>query len=197
MHALKFGFGQSVLRKEDDPLLRGVGRYVGDVAPRETLHAVVLRSPHAHARFHIDAAKARAMSGVRLVLTGAETENLGLLPCTVELPNTVLEVPPYAVLARNEVRHVGDAIAFIVADTLERAKDAAEAVSLTWQELPHVTGAVEALRPGAPPVWAERKDNVVFDVGLGDKIATDRAFAAAARIASLTLVNQRVVANFL
>jgi carbon-monoxide dehydrogenase large subunit len=85
MQAVKFGFGQSVLRKEDDPLLRGIGRYIADIAPRETLHAVVLWSPHAHARFHIDAVKSRAMSGVRLVLTGAETEDLGLLPCTVEL----------------------------------------------------------------------------------------------------------------
>jgi aerobic carbon-monoxide dehydrogenase large subunit len=197
MQAVKFGFGQSVLRKEDDPLLRGVGRYVGDVAPRETLHAVVLRSPHAHARFRIDAAKATAMSGVRLVLTGAETENLGLLPCTVELPNTVLEVPPYAVLARDEVRHVGDAIAFVVADTLERAKDAAEAISVTWEQLPHVIGATEALKPGAALVWAEHNNNVVFDISLGDKAATDRVFAEAAKVISLTLVNQRVVANYL
>jgi CO/xanthine dehydrogenase Mo-binding subunit len=197
MQPVKFGFGQSVLRKEDDPLLRGRGRYIGDVAPHETLHAVVLRSAHAHARFGIDTAKARAMPGARLVLTGSETANLGPLPCSVELPNTRIDVPPYPVLARNEVRHVGDAIAFIVAETLEQAKDAAEAVSLTWQELPQVTGTTEALRPGAPLVWTERKDNVVFDVALGDKTATDRAFAAAARIASLTLVNQRVVANFL
>src|SRR5262249_47807374 len=123
MQVLKFGFGQSVLRKEDDPLLRGRGRYIADVAPRETLHAVVLRSPHAHARFHVDAAKAQAMPGVRLVLTGGETEDLGLLPCTFEFPNPPLDVPPYPILARDEARHVGDAIAFVVADTPERAKD--------------------------------------------------------------------------
>ena len=80
MQPAKFGFGQSVLRKEDDPLLRGRGRYIGDVAPRDTLHAVVLRSPHAHARFEIDVAKARTMPGVRLVLTGSDTANLGSLP---------------------------------------------------------------------------------------------------------------------
>src|SRR5262245_28050595 len=117
MQAVKFGFGQSVLRKEDDPLLRGLGRYVADVAPHETLDAVVLRSPHAHARFQIDATKARMMPGVRLVLTAVDTQDLGFLPCPVELPNTPLDVPPYAILARNEVRHVGDAIAFVVADT--------------------------------------------------------------------------------
>jgi aerobic carbon-monoxide dehydrogenase large subunit len=197
MQPVKFGFGQSVLRKEDDPLLRGRGHYIGDVAPRETLHAVVLRSPHAHARFAIDAAKARTMPGVHLVLTGSETASLGALPCSVELPNTKIDVPPYPILARNEVRHVGDAIAFVVAETVEQAKDGAEAIALDWEELPHVTGTAEALRPGAPRVWTEYKDNVVFDVALGDKAATDRAFAAAARTVSLTLVNQRVVANFL
>src|SRR5215469_10928226 len=197
MQPVKFGFGQSVLRKEDDPLLRGRGRYISDVAPHDTLHAVVVRSPHAHARFGIDAAKARTMPGVRLVLTGGETVDLGPLPCTVELPNTMIDVPPYPVLVRHEARHVGDAIAFVVAGTLEQAKDAAEAIALTWQELLQVTGTSEALRPGAPLVWAERKGNVVFDVALGDKTATDRAFAAATKIASLTLVNQRVVANFL
>jgi carbon-monoxide dehydrogenase large subunit len=197
MQALKFGFGQSVLRKEDDPLLRGVGRYIGNIAPGETLHAVVLRSPHAHARFHIDAAKARAMPGVRLVLTGAETDDLGPLPCTVELPNTVLDVPPYAILARSEARHVGDAIAFVVADTLGRAKDAAEAITVTWEELQHVIGATDALKPSGRPVWPQHRDNVVFDLTLGDKAATDRAFAEAVKIVSLTLVNQRVVANYL
>src|SRR5271163_1226383 len=155
MQAVKFGVGQSVLRKEDDALLRGRGCYVADAMPRETLHAVVLRSPHAHARFHIDAAKARAMWGVRLVLTGAETDNLGPLPCTVEMPGTAIDVPPYPVLARDEARHVGDAIAFVVADTLERAKDAAEVISVTWEELPHVIGAVAALKAGAPPVWPQ------------------------------------------
>jgi len=195
--ASKFGFGQSVLRKEDDPLLRGLGSYIADLATRETLHAIVLRSPYAHARFQIDTTQARAMPGVNLVLTGAHIEDLGLLPCTVELPNTVLDVPPYPILARNEVRHVGDAIALVVADTCELAKDAAEAISLTWEELPHVTGTTEALRPDAPRVWAEHRDNVVFDVSLGDKPATERAFAGAVKVVSLTLVNQRVVANYL
>ena len=130
MQALKFGVGQSVTRKEDDPLLRGRGRYVADLAPQGTLHAVVARSPHAHARFRIDAAKARTMPGVRLVLTGAETAEFGLLPCPVGLPDTKFDVPPYPILARDEVRHVGDAVAFVVADTLERAKDAAEAIAI-------------------------------------------------------------------
>lgn len=197
MQTPRFGFGQSVLRKEDDPLLRGLGRYIADLEPRETLHAVVVRSPHAHARVQMDATKARVMPGVRLVITGSDTADLGPLPCTVELPNAKLDVPPYRILARNEVRHVGDAVGFVVADTLEQAKDAAEAIAVTWEALPHVTGTAEALMPGAPLVWAEHKDNVVFDVSLGDKTATERAFAGATRTVSLSLINQRVVANFL
>ena len=193
----KFGFGQSALRKEDDPLLRGRGHYVADAVPGETLHAVVSRSSHAHARFHLDVTKPRAMPGVRLVLTAAETEDVGPLPCTAELPNTKLDVPPYPILSRNEVRHVGDAIVFVVADTLAQAKDAAEAIAINWEELPHVTDATEALASGAPLVWPQQRDNVVFDLTLGDKAATDRLFAEAVKIVSLTLVNQRVVANYI
>jgi carbon-monoxide dehydrogenase large subunit len=197
LQALKFGVGQSVTRKEDDPLLRGRGRYVADLAPQGALHAVVLRSPHAHARFRIDAAKARTMPGVRLVLTGAETAEFGLLPCPVGLPDTKFDVPPYPILARDEVRHVGDAVAFVVADTLERAKDAAEAIAIAWEPLPHIVGVGEALKPGAPLVWPGQTDNTVFEVPIGDKAVTERAFAAAAKIVSLTLVNQRLVTNYL
>ncbi len=197
MPAVKFGVGQSVVRKEDDPLLRGRGRYVADVAPRGTLHAVVVRSPHAHARLRVDAKKARAMPGVRLVLTGAETADLGLLPCTVAFPDAALDVPPYPILAREEVRHVGDAVAFVVADTLELAKDAAEAIAVAWEELPHVIGAAAALKPGAPLVWPQHHGNIAFEVTLGEKAATARAFAEAAKIVSLTLVNQRLVTNYL
>jgi aerobic carbon-monoxide dehydrogenase large subunit len=186
-----------VVRKEDDPLLRGNGRYVADMAPRGTLHAVVVRSPHAHALLQIDARKTRAMTGVRLVLTGAETNDLGLLPCAVEFPGIALKVPPYPILARAEARHVGGAVAFVVADTLERAKDGAEALAVAWQPLPHVIGAVAALKPGAPLVWPQSRDNIVCDVTLGDATATTQAFARAAKVASLTLVNQRVVANYL
>src|SRR5712691_2425802 len=151
---MKFGIGQAVTRKEDDALLRGAGRYVADHAPTGVLHAVVLRSPHAHARFRIaDVAKARAMAGVALVLTGADTQDLGDLPCQGEVPDVTIAVPPYPILARDEVRHVGDAIAFVVADTLERARDAAEAIALAWEPLPHVIGADAALKPGAPSVW--------------------------------------------
>src|SRR5262245_65726739 len=98
MPAPKFGTGQPVTRKEDDALLRGAGHYVADHAPAGALHAVVLRSPHAHARFRIsDAAKAKAMPGVALVLTGADTAKLGDLPCQADIPGSKIAVPPYPV----------------------------------------------------------------------------------------------------
>ena len=197
MSGAKFGFGQSVRRKEDDPLLRGRGRYVADVVPQGTLHAIVLRSPHAHARLRIDAARARAMDGVRLVLTGSDTGNLGSLPCVAEFPGVALQVPPYPILARDEVRHVGDAVAFVVADTLAHARDGAEAISVAWEPLPHVIGAVAALKPDAPLVWPQYRSNQVCDVTLGDAKATEHAFGSAARIISATLVNQRLVANYI
>src|SRR4051812_15193898 len=117
MPLTKFGFGQAVVRKEDDPLLRGAGRYVADLAPAGALRAMVLRSPHAHARFRItDAANARAMPGVSLVLTASDTEELGDLPCHGDIPGAKIAIPPYPILAREVVRHVGDAVAFVVAD---------------------------------------------------------------------------------
>ncbi len=194
---MKFGIGQSVRRKEDDPLLRGDGRYVADVLPAGTLHAVLLRSPHANARFDIEVAAARAMPGVRLILTGDDVTDIGLLPMLAGIPGVDIPVPPYRVLARREVHHVGDAVAFVVADTLEQAKDAAEAVETRWQPLPHIIGAVEALQNGAPQVWPERPGNLAFAVELGETADTANAFASAARIVEITLVNQRLVTNYL
>jgi len=196
MPAPKFGTGQPVTRKEDDALLRGAGRYVADHAPPGCLHAVVLRSPHAHARFHVtDAAKARAMPGVALVLTGADTAALGNLPCQGQVPGCTIDVPPYPILARDEVRHVGDAVAFVVADTLDRARDAAETIVIDWEPLPAVIGATRALASDAPKVWPH--GNLVFETRMGDAEATARAFAIAARTVSLSIVNQRLAANYL
>src|SRR5438552_15357564 len=106
MQPKKFGIGQAMSRKEDEALLRGGGRYVADHAPAGLLHAVVLRSPHAHARFRIaETAKARALLGVTLVLTGADTRDLGDLPCQAQIPDVAIAVPPYPILAPEEVRH--------------------------------------------------------------------------------------------
>ncbi len=175
----KFGFGQSVRRKEDDPLLRGAGRYVADATPADALHAVVVRSTHAHARFRLDTAKARAMPGVRLILTGDDIDEVGLMPMQAGIPGVDIPVPRYPVLAQGEVRHVGDAVAFVVADTLEQAKDAAEAIDIEWQPLPHVIGAVAALEQGAVQVWPDRPGNLAFEVALGDQASTAKAMARA------------------
>jgi carbon-monoxide dehydrogenase large subunit len=194
---MKFGVGQSVRRREDDPLLRGDGRYVADHLPEGALHAVVVRSPHAHARFALDAGRARQMPGVRIVLTGEDVAALGPLPMQAGIEGIEIWTPPHRVLAKDEVRHVGDAVAFVVADTPEQARDAAEAVQVDWQPLPHAIGAVAALSPGAPQVWPKRPGNLAFEVTIGDRATTAKAFKAAARTVSLTLVNQRLVTNYL
>ncbi len=195
---MKFGFGQPLTRKEDDPLLRGAGRYIADVAPGNPLHAVMVRSPHAHARFRIhDLEKVRAMRGLRLVLTAADISTLGPLPTPGVLPDVDIKVPDYPILAKDVVRHVGDAIAFVVADSVDLAKDAAEALAVDWQELPHVIGAVAALKAGAPKVWSDRPNNLAFETEAGDAGSTKEAFGKAAHTVELTIVNQRLVTNYL
>ncbi|MDP2411592.1 MAG: xanthine dehydrogenase family protein molybdopterin-binding subunit [Pseudolabrys sp.] len=197
MPSMKFGFGQAMTRKEDDPLLRGLGRYIADVAPDKTLHAAVLRSPHAHARFTLhDLDRVRAMPGVRLVLTAADITELGPLPTPGVLAGVDIKVPHYPILAGEVVRHVGDAIAFVVADSVEIAKDGAEAITVDWQPLPHVIGAMAALAPGAPQVFSDQP-NLAFETGMGDEAATKDAFAKAAHTVAMTIVNQRLVTNYM
>src|SRR5215831_13449940 len=196
--AMKFGFGQPLTRKEDDPLLRGGGRYIADVAPASPLHAIVVRSPHAHARFRIvSLERARKISGVHLVLTAGDVSALGPLPTPGVVPDVEIKVPTYPILASDVVRHVGDAVAFVVADSVDIAKDAAEALEVDWQQLRHVIGAVNALKVGAPLVWSDRPGNVAFEIKVGDASATKEAFAKAAQIVELTIVNQRLVTNYL
>jgi carbon-monoxide dehydrogenase large subunit len=197
---MKFGISQSITRKEDAPLLRGAGRYVADVTPPGTLHAVVLRSPYAHARLRVaDTGKARGLPGVRLVLTAQDpaVAALGPMPCVAMPPDHPVEPPPYPVLARDEVMHVGDAVAFVVADTIEQAKDATEAIAVAYEPLPHVVDAVAALAPDAPQVWPDKPGNVAFALTLGDEDKTRAAFAGAARTVELAVVNQRLVTNYM
>jgi carbon-monoxide dehydrogenase large subunit len=195
---MKFGVGQALVRKEDDPLIRGAGRYVADFAPADCGYAIVVRSPHPHARFRItDAAQSKAMPGVRAVLTGADTTHLGPMPCVVGVPGQTMIVPRYPVLALDEVHHVGDAVAFVVAGTPDQARDAAEAIVIDWEPLQHVVGAEAALAQGAPLVWPNRPGNLAFEVKFGDRRKTEAAFARAARIVSLKLVNQRLVTNYI
>src|ERR1700741_2815932 len=127
MAPIKFGVGQSVVRKEDDALIRGKGRYTDDHAPQPAMHALVLRSPHAHAQFTIDAARARTLPGVALILTAAEIGDLGALPCLFNFEVDPFTGPPYPILAKDEVRHVGDAVAFVVAASIDHVRDGNEA----------------------------------------------------------------------
>ncbi len=194
---IKFGVGQSVLRKEDDALIRGRGRYTDDYAPLGSLHAMVLRSPHAHATYTIDASRARGLPGVALILTAEDVKDLGNLPCLFNLEVNPFTGPPYPILPMDEVRHVGDAVAFVVAETSDRARDAIEAIEVNWTPLPAVAGAANAVKPGAPQVWPSHPGNILFDVPIGDKKATDEAFAKAHAVAEISIVNPRVVASFM
>jgi aerobic carbon-monoxide dehydrogenase large subunit len=197
MVPIKFGVGQSVLRKEDDALIRGRGRYTDDHAPQPSLHALVLRSPHAHAKFSLDVTRARNLPGVAAILTAEDVPDLGGLPCLFNLEVNPFTGPPYAILAQGVVRHVGDAVAFVVAETIDQARDAIEAVVANWTPLPAVVGVANAVKKGAPQVWPEHAGNVLFDAPLGDKKATEAAFAKAHAVAQVSIVNPRVVSNFM
>ncbi|AND91061.1 xanthine dehydrogenase family protein molybdopterin-binding subunit [Bradyrhizobium diazoefficiens] len=194
---IKFGVGQSVLRKEDDALIRGKGRYTDDYAPQAALRCLMLRSPHAHAKYTIDASRARGLPGVALILTADDVGDLGNLPCLFNLETDPFTGPPYPILAKDEVRHVGDSIAFVVAETIDQARDAIEAIEVKWSPLPAVTGVVNAVKNGAPQVWPDKAGNVLFDVSIGDKAATEAAFAKAHAVAEIAIVNPRVVASFM
>jgi aerobic carbon-monoxide dehydrogenase large subunit len=194
---IKFGVGQSVLRKEDDALIRGKGRYTDDLAPQPAMHALMLRSPHAHAKFTIKADRARGLPGVALILTAADIGDLGDLPCLFNFEVDPFTGPPYPILAKDEVRHVGDAVAFVVADTIDHARDAIEAIEVNWSPLPAVSGVANAVKKDAPQVWPDKPGNILFDVPVGDKKATEEAFANANAVAEITIINPRVVASFM
>ena len=194
---IKFGVGQGVLRKEDDALIRGKGRYTDDHAPQASMHALMLRSPHAHAKFTIDTSRARGLPGVATILTADDVKDLGDLPCLFNLETNPFTGPPYPILADGVVRHVGDALAFVVADTIDHARDAIEAIEVQWTPLPAVTGVANAVKQGAPQVWPQHPGNILFDVPIGDKKATDEAFAKAHAVAEISIVNPRVVASFM
>ena len=197
----KFASGQSVPRFEDAALIQGRGRYADDVRLASEAHAYVLRSPHAHAAIRrIDASAARAAPGVLAVLTGAEVkaDGLGEIPCMIPVTNpdgSPRGETPRPLLAADRVRHVGDPVALIVADTLARAKDAAELVAVDYDPLPAVADTFGATRPGAALVWPSIKDNVCFELAFGDAKAVDAAFKRAARVVKVELENNRLVAN--
>ena len=197
----KFGVAQPVRRVEDPRLLLGQGRYTDDIALPNALVGVVLRSPHAAAKITgIDTAQAKAVEGVLGVYTSADlkADGIGNLPCGIPLKNrdgSDRADPPHPVLADGTVRHVGDPVAFIVAETHQAARDAAEAIMVDYDVLPSVTDLAVAMEPGAPLVWPNIEKNVVFDWEAGDKAKTDALFQQAAHVARLTVVNNRVIVN--
>ena len=195
----KFGLSQSVRRIEDPRLLKGDGLYTGDIQAPGEAHAYVLRSPHAHARINsIDTAAAKDMPGVVAIFTHADmaADGVGEVPCVIPMKNidgTSRAKTPHFSLAKDTVRHVGDGVALVIAETPEAARDAAEAVAVDYDILPSVTDLATATDAGQPLVWPEAKDNVCFDWAVGDKAKVDGLFAQAAHVTSLTVVNNRVV----
>ncbi|MFO1159734.1 MAG: xanthine dehydrogenase family protein molybdopterin-binding subunit [Reyranellaceae bacterium] len=186
--------GRSVRRLEDVRFLVGQGRYVDDIARSDELHAHVLRSPHAHATLsRIDTARAAALAGVRAIFTAADlaADGIGTLPCMAAVKPLI--VPPRTALATDRVRHVGDPVAFVVADGADLAREAAELIEVDYQPLPAVVGARQALASGAPTIWQQAPGNLSFHVERGDAVAVGRAMAEAAHVVELDVVNNRVV----
>jgi carbon-monoxide dehydrogenase large subunit len=196
----EFAIGQGVSRFEDPRLVRGGGRYTDDIKLPGLAHGVVLRSPHAHAKIRsIDITTAKTAPGVLAVLTSADIKAAGYgdLPVPGGLKRrdgSPMYRPRYPILAEDRVRWVGDSVAFIVAETVAQALDAAEMISVDYEELPAVTSTAEAPKPGAPRVWDDCPDNICFVELIGDKAAADAAFTRAAHVTRHRFVINRVTA---
>jgi carbon-monoxide dehydrogenase large subunit len=194
----KFGVGQPVLRKEDDTLVRGKGKYTDDFNLPGQAYAWIVRSSHAHGIIKgIDTSAAQAMPGVLGVWTGADLASAGYGPYTCGLPlknrdGTPLLQTNRTALMSDKVRYVGDPVAFVVAETLAQARDAGEAVVLDIEPLPAVTSAEEAAKPGAPQLYDHIPNNVALDYHYGDTAKVEAAFASAAHVTKLDITNTRV-----
>ncbi len=188
--------GRSLLRLEDRRFLTGKGRYVADIAAPDAAWSHVLRSPHAHALVrNVDVAAARAMPGVHGIFTYADlaADGIGHLPCMAAVQPMI--VPPRPALANGCVRHVGDPVAFVVADTAEQARDAAEAIAIDYEPLPAVLGARAALATGAPQIWPEVAGNCAYHVQRGDRAAVNQALARAAHVVEIEVLNNRLIVS--
>ena len=194
----KFGVGQPVRRKEDDTLVRGKGKYTDDFNLPGQAYAWIVRSSHAHGIIRgIDTAAAKAMPGVLGVWTGADLASANYGPYTCGLPLKNRDGSPLlqtnrTALMSDKVRYVGDPVAFVVAETLAQARDAAEAVVLDIDPLPAVTSAEEAAKPGAPQLYDHIPNNVALDYHYGDAAKVEAAFAGAAHVTKLDITNTRV-----
>jgi aerobic carbon-monoxide dehydrogenase large subunit len=194
--------GAPIRRREDYRFLTGQGTYTDDINRPGQLHAYILRSPHASARINrIDTGAAASAAGVAAVFTGADmaADGIGGLPCGWLINSkdgSPMKEPPHPVLAVERVRHVGDPVAVVLAESLAEARDAAEKIAVDYAVEPAVVDPAAALQPGAPQVWpAEAPGNVCYDWHLGDGAAVDAAFAKAAKIVKLDLVNNRLIPN--
>ncbi|MGC1780714.1 MAG: xanthine dehydrogenase family protein molybdopterin-binding subunit [Xanthobacteraceae bacterium] len=188
--------GKPMPRKEDARLVTGKGRFTDDFSLDGQTYAAMVRSPYPHARIvAVDAAAAKAMPGVLGVFTGADCAADDLKPIPHDpLPKTIFDmklsargggavfIGPHLLLPADKARHVGEAVAMVVAETKAQAMDAAEAVVVDYQELPFVLHSEDAMAPGAPAVWDEAPDNTPVDTRFGDTAATDQAFARAAHV---------------
>src|SRR6267142_4358263 len=191
--------GRSINRLEDERFVRGRGCYIADLSVPDVLHGVVVRSPHAHARIvaiHVDAAL--RIPGVAAVLTGFDlaADNIGPLPCAVtNIPMAKpLIVPPCHALAREVVRYVGEPIAFVVAESAETARDAAEAIVVDYEPLQPVISMAQAVRSGNSSIWPEAPNNVAFEFQRGEIGPVEAAIRGAAHVVECELANNRVVA---
>jgi carbon-monoxide dehydrogenase large subunit len=198
-----FGKAQTPRRLEDARLLKGAGRYLDDLALARQSYAFFLRSPHAHADIKsIDVSAARDMPGVLGVFTGDDLANAGIgnVPCMAPLKNrdgTSFVPPPRPALARGRVRFAGEAVAVVVAERLEDARDAAEAIVVDYAPLAAVGDIAAAIAPGAPQVWPSANGNIAFDWTIGDEAKTKAAFSKAAKTVEIDIVNNRLIPNSL
>ncbi len=193
------GIGASVKRKEDLRFLSGRGHYVDDINRPNQLYAYIKRSDRAHAELRgIDTAAARASAGVVAVYTAADLAGIGGLPCGWQIHNkdgSPMAEPAHPVLASGKVRHVGDPVAVVIAETRQQAKDGAEKLSIDYADLPAVASVSDAIRPGAAQLHEAAAGNVCYDWEIGDKAAVDAAFAKAAKTVRLDLTNNRLIPN--
>src|SRR5471032_2936113 len=184
--------GRSIRRVEDHRFLTGQGRYVDDIASPDCLWGHVLRSPHAHATIErIDGAAARTMPGVHGVFVAADLAELGPMPCLAAVRPLI--VPPRSALATGRVRHVGDPVAFIVADSAEIAREASELVEVDYGALPSVVDGRSALRPDAPALWEMAPGNCAFHFEKGDAAVVAETIRTAAHVVEIDVMNNREI----
>ena len=195
------GIGAAVRRKEDARFLSGHGSYTDDINRPGQLYAFVRRSDRPHAKIRsIDTSAAATAPGVVAVYTGADmaAENIGGLPCGWQIHSkdgSPMKEPPHPVLAVDKVRHVGDPIAVVIAETKQAAKDASEQIVIDYEDLPAVASLRDAIAPGAALVHDDAPGNICYDWHIGDKVVVDAAFAKAAKVVKLDLTNNRLIPN--